>query len=221
MRTKAIIMVRAGSTRVKNKNIKPFADSSLLAIKIEQLKRIKEIDGVIVNSDDDRMLEIAKELGAEPIKRDPYYASNTVSINEVYKNLAENCDADYILHCNVTSPLLEDSTIKEVISTFEQNKENFDSVNSASFVREFMWLDGKPINYDVKKMPRSQDLPGILALNFAVNMISRENMIKCENIISERPYLLPIDEYEAIDIDYEIDFEIAEMLYKKKKGKSI
>ena len=31
-----VIPARAGSTRVKNKNFKPFADSSLLEIKIKQ-----------------------------------------------------------------------------------------------------------------------------------------------------------------------------------------
>ena len=48
---KALIPVRAGSQRVKNKNIRPFAGSSLLEIKIKQMMRIKELDGVIVNSD--------------------------------------------------------------------------------------------------------------------------------------------------------------------------
>ena len=59
---KALIPVRAGSQRVKNKNIRPFADSSLLEIKIKQMQRIKELDGVIVNSDSDEMLDIAKSL---------------------------------------------------------------------------------------------------------------------------------------------------------------
>ena len=35
----AIIPVRANSQRVKNKNIKPFANSNLLAIKIKQLQQ--------------------------------------------------------------------------------------------------------------------------------------------------------------------------------------
>ena len=82
MNIKALIPVRAGSQRVKNKNIKLFAGTSLLEIKIKQMLEIKEIDGVIVNSDSDEMLEIAKSLGAETIKRDDYFASSTVSIND-------------------------------------------------------------------------------------------------------------------------------------------
>ena len=41
----AVIPVRAGSQRVKNKNLKPFADSTLLDIKIETLKKVVGLDG--------------------------------------------------------------------------------------------------------------------------------------------------------------------------------
>jgi N-acylneuraminate cytidylyltransferase len=40
----AIIPVRAGSTRLKNKNIAPFAGTNLLVNKINQLKQVQEID---------------------------------------------------------------------------------------------------------------------------------------------------------------------------------
>ena len=215
MTLKAIIPVRSGSTRVKNKNIRPFAGDSLLAIKIKQLKRIKEIDDVIVNSNSDEMLEIAKSLGATVVKRDDYFASNSVSINEVYKNQAENCDSDYIIHCTVTNPLIKDETIVKMIDKFFEIKDEYHSINSAHNIKEFMWLDNKPINYEVAKMPRSQDLPNILGLNFAVNILSREQMIKSANVVSDKPYIYPISDIEATDKDYEIDFEFAEFMYKK------
>ena len=75
---------------MRNKNIRPFAGTSLLEIKIKQMLRIKGLDGVVVNSDSDEMLDIANSLGVETFKRDSYYATSTVSINEVYKNIAEN-----------------------------------------------------------------------------------------------------------------------------------
>ena len=60
---KAIITVRSGSKRVKNKNLKPFANSNLLTVKIKQMQRIKGVDAVQVNSNDDTMLQIGKDLG--------------------------------------------------------------------------------------------------------------------------------------------------------------
>ena len=45
----AIVPVRAGSQRVKNKNTKPFANSNLLKIKLETLKKVSMIDNIVVN----------------------------------------------------------------------------------------------------------------------------------------------------------------------------
>lgn len=211
---KALVAVRSGSMRVKNKNLRPFAGSSLLEVKLEQLKRIKNLDGIIVNSNDDQMLEIARSKGCEAVKRDEYYASNTVSMSDVYKNMAENCDCDVIAYINATNPLLKDETIEKAIEAFKQMEE-YDSLNSAHLVKEFMFKDNMPINYDLKNQPRSQDLPDYYALNFAINIISKEKMIECKNVVGNKPWIYGIDEIEATDIDNPIDFDFAEFVYKK------
>ncbi|HBN38176.1 MAG TPA: cytidylyltransferase [Ruminococcaceae bacterium] len=213
MKIKALIPVRSGSVRVKNKNIRPFAGSTLLEIKINQLKHIEQFDGIIVNSNDDEMLSIATQMGCETVKRDPYYASNEVSMSDVYKNIAENFDADIMAYINVTNPLLKDKTIVNAINEFLSNMDNYDSLNSAHLIKEFMFKDNKPINYDLMHQPRSQDLPDIYALNFAVNILKRDTMIKCKNVVGNKPLIYGIDEIEATDIDNPIDFKFAEFVY--------
>lgn len=216
MTIKALIPVRSGSVRVKNKNIRPFAGSTLLEIKIKQLLRIPELDGVVVNSNSDEMLEIAKSVGAEIIKRDEYFASSTVPINEVYEDIAKHFDADVMVYANATNPLIKDGTISSAIRTYQTLSEEFDSLNTAHLIKEFMWLNGKAINYDPTQMPKSQNLPDILALNFAVNISKRDEIIKNKSIVGTTPYIFPIDEVEATDIDNEIDFNFAEFVYKTK-----
>ena len=44
----AIVPVRAGSQRVINKNIKKFADSNLIDIKLSELKKVSKIDEIIL-----------------------------------------------------------------------------------------------------------------------------------------------------------------------------
>lgn len=214
MSIKALVAVRSGSVRVKNKNIKPFAGSSLLELKLKQLKRIEELDGIIVNSNDEAMLEMAKSLGCETVLRDPYFASNSVSMSEVYENMATNCDCDIIAYINCTNPLLKDDTIRTAIRHFGEIQ-GYDSLNSAHLIKEFMFLDNKPVNYDLLNQPRSQDLPDYYALNFAINIISRESMIECKNVVGKKPWIYGIDEVEATDIDNPIDFEFAEYVYKR------
>lgn len=220
MKIKALVAVRTGSQRVQNKNVRLFADSNLLEIKLNQLKRIRNLDGVIVNSNDDNMLEIAQRLGCETVKREQYYASNEVSMSEVYKNMAENFNGDIIVYANVTNPLLKDETMEKAIDMYLMKSEDYDSLNSAHLIKEFMFKDGKPINYDLGKQPRSQDLPDIYALNFAINIIERQKMIECKNVVGRIPLIWGIDEIEATDIDNPIDFEFAEYVYKINKLKN-
>lgn len=218
MKIKALVAVRSGSMRVKNKNIRPFAGSTLLEVKLAQLKRIDSLDGIIVNSNDPTMLNIAQNMGCETVLRDPYFASNTVSMSDVYKNMAENCDCDVIAYINATNPLLEDKTIVDAITSYKKMVAEgaFDSLNSAHLVKEFLFKDNLPINYDLRHQPRSQDLPDIAALNFAINIISREKMIECKNVVGYHPNIYLIDEVEATDIDNPIDFDFAEFVYRRK-----
>ena len=217
MNIKAMVAVRTGSVRVQNKNIRPFAGSTLLEVKLQQLKRIPNLDGVVVNSNSDEMLAIAERYGCEPVKRDEYYASNSVSMSDVYKNMAENFDADVVAYINCTNPLLIDDTIVKAIEAYKGFVESgeFDSLNSAHLIKEFLFKDNLPINYDLRHQPRSQDLPDIAALNFAISIISREKMIECKNVVGYKPNIYLIDEVEATDIDNPIDFEFAEFVYKK------
>lgn len=217
MKIKALIPVRSGSERVKNKNIRPFAGSSLLEVKIKQLLRIPELDEVVVNSNSDEMLEIALKCGAETVKRDEYFASSTVPINEVYKNIAENFDADIMVYANATNPLLEDSSVSKAIERFKSLPPEYDSLNTAHLIKEFLWLDGKAVNYNPRQMPKSQNLPDIMALNFAVNIATRENIINTCSIVGKKPFLFCIDQVEATDIDNEIDFVFAEHVFNTRK----
>lgn len=216
MSIKALVAVRSGSQRVKNKNIRKFADSSLLDIKLEQLKRIGVFDSVVVNSDSDEMLEIAKKHNCETVKRDEYYASNMVSMSDVYQNMAKNIECDDIAYINVTNPLLLDETIIKAVELYFNINHKYDSLNSAHLIKEFMFKDNLPINYDLRNQPRSQDLPDIYALNFAINIISRQKMIDCKNVVGYKPYIYNIDEIEATDIDNQIDFDFAEFVYKRR-----
>lgn len=214
----ALIAVRAGSKRVPNKNIRPFANSSLLQIKIENIKNVRGLDKIFVSSDDEEMLKLATHLGAVGIKRDPHYASDEVPMSDVYVHMAENIDCDNIAYLNVTSPLLTSKTLQDCIDTFVSLDDEFDSLATVNEIKEYMWLGNRAINYDPKNHPRSQDLPEICALNFAACIIPREVMIKKRNIVGDSFYKYVTSQEESVDIDTMFDFKIAEFLYQKQQG---
>ena len=72
------------------------------------------------------------------------------------------------------------------------------------------------MNYDPLNQPRSQDLPNIHAINFAISLISKQNMIAHRNVVGIKPLLYEVSETEATDIDTQLDFDIAEVLYKRR-----
>jgi CMP-N-acetylneuraminic acid synthetase len=210
----ALIAVRSGSVRVKNKNIRTFNESTLLELKIKQLQSVKEINDVVVNSNSDEMLSIAKNLGARTVKRDDYYASNTISMSSVFEHMAKNMDCENILYANCTNPLVSTNSYSDAIRIFLNNTSAYDSLVSCHDIKEFLYLDGKALNYDPMNQPRSQDLPDVVALNFAISIISKSDMIKNKNIIGINPYFYKLNEVESLDIDTPLDFFIAEKLYQ-------
>ena len=211
-----LIAVRGGSKGVPRKNIKPFGDSNMLQMKIEQALRLKDVNNVVVTSDDEGMLELANSLGATTMRRDPFYASDTVPMGDVYVHLASLLNCKDILWTPVTSPLIKDETIQDCIEIYK-TKEEYDSVVTANFIREYLWLGNKAINYDPKNHPRSQDLPDVYALNFAANILPRDLMIQNKNILGNNFYPFMLDDIESVDVDTEFDFMVAQSLFDKVK----
>jgi N-acylneuraminate cytidylyltransferase len=213
----AVVPVRKGSVRVKNKNLKLFAGTNLLELKINQLKQVKLIDEIIVSSDCEKMLAIAQNLGVKTHTRDEYYASSQATNSEFFANLAHAIDAEYIMYSPVTCPMISMETYHDCIQTFKQNEE-LENLVTVSQVKHHMWLDGRPLNYNIRESPNSQDLPDINAVTYGICIISKQDMIKYRNVVTENPTFKVLDEIESIDIDTEFDFMVAEMIYKRLKN---
>ena len=211
----AVIPVRKGSQRVRNKNIKKFSDSNLLKIKIEQLKKIKSIDRIVVSSDCKDMLKIASDSGVETHVREKYYASSTATNSEFFHNLALSINSEHLMYSPVTCPLISRETYLECIEKYQQSE----NVVTVAPVKHHLWLDGKPLNYNIEESPNSQDLPDIYQITYGVCIISRENMIKFKNIVTSNPTFKVLNEIESLDIDTEFDFLLAEMIYNKLRLK--
>ena len=212
----AVVPVRAGSQRVKDKNIKPFAGSNLLTLKLETLKSVTNIDRVVVNSDSDLMISIAHTNQVSTHKREKYFASSECNNSEYFQHIAEVTDADYIMYAPVTAPLVSKETYFACIDKFMNS--DIENLVTVSPVKHHMWLDGKPLNYDVRKSPNSQDLPDIYQITYGVSIISRNDMIEYRNVVTDNPTFKVLDEIESVDIDTEFDFMVAETIYKKLNG---
>ena len=213
----AVVTVRKGSVRVKNKNFKPFAKKNILIHKIEVLKKVKGLDDIVINTDSIQAIKIAKQLKVSYFKREKYFASSKCSNREFWSNVAKHTTSKYIMFTHCTNPLVKEKTYNEFIKIFKKNKNKFDSFNSVSDVKEFLFLKNKPINFNPSKTPNSQNLPEIFKLNFAINILLTKQMYKTKTLIGKKPYFFKLDQIEGYDINTPLEFSFAEHLFKHKK----
>ena len=218
MKFTAVIPIRKGSQRVKDKNLRSFAGTSLLEVKIKMLLQVPEIDSIIVNTNSETAIELVEENYANTKvsfhRREEYYASSQCSGSDFFKHLGEVTDTDIFIYTPCTSPFVKPETVSKCIKQFLEHPE-FDCLATVSSLKEFMWLDSKPVNYDPYHAPNSQNLPDIVALNFGTTVVSKESLIANSNIIGKNPQFVVTDDIESVDIDTPLDFYIAEQIYRK------
>ena len=222
MKVTAGIPIRSGSQRVKDKNLRKFGDTTLMELKISNLLHVPELDKVIVNTNSEEAINIVKnhpayQMGGGKLdfhQREEYYASSQCSGSEFFQHLGEVTDTDIFVYSPCTSPFVKPETFSKCIQAFKSSSD-CDCIASVSSIKEFLWLDGNPLNYDPLNAPNSQDLPDVVALNFGVTVVGRADLIKNRNIIGKYPQFVVTSDIEAIDIDTPLDFYIAEQLYIK------
>lgn len=213
----AIVPAKKTSVRVKNKNFKKFGRSCLLEYKIKCLKKVKNIDKIIVHSDSNLAKKIAEKNNVSFIMRQSYFASNKCSGSEFFKNLAETVNSQYIIYSPCTAPFIRKQTCEKIINFFLRNKKKYDSVMTINNLYHHMWFKNKPLNYKLNKSPNSQQLTPAQKITYGFSIIEREKMLKNKNVLGPKAFLWPVDEIEAVDIDTDYDFFVAEQILKYKK----
>ena len=88
---------------------------------------------------------------------------------------------------------------------------------SVTKLQQFLWNKSKPISYnrEKEKWPRTQTIEPIYEVNSGVFIADIEIYKKYNDRIGQTPYLYKLDKKESFDIDWEDDFEIAEILWSK------
>lgn len=208
----AIVPVRKGSRRLKNKNISGFANSNLLLYKIDQLKAVKTVSKIVVSSDCDEMLQMASDRGVFIHKRaDEYCDEVTKKFGEVVAHICENVTGEHILWATCTSPLVEPHHYIQAINCYLRVLgKDFDSLMSVEELKRYLWDEKGPINYKlgIDHVP-SQQLPPLYRVTDGILLAPRLNMIEWKYFHGTSPYLFKMDKRSSIDIDDVYDLACA------------
>ncbi len=138
-----LIPVKENSERVKNKNIRNFAGTNLLKLKLNQLKKTKRFHKLIVSSESSKILNYAKKLGYDTHNRDPYYSTSHVPMSEVYSYIASEIKAEYVAWINVTNPLVESKIYDKAVEIFRKIYKKHDCLLSAKENKENFFFKKK------------------------------------------------------------------------------
>ena len=117
----AIIIGRKGSKGFPNKNMYPIAGSPLAWWGMKSACDVKEIDGVFISTDDEKLMNLAMEMDIEVLHRPPHLATDKALAEDVYKDAyarIPKCDILVLLMCNAYAP---PEKIKEGIKALQDN----------------------------------------------------------------------------------------------------
>lgn len=221
-----IIPARGGSKGVPRKNLRLLADKPLLAWTIEAAKSSAYLDRVILSSEDNEIIKLAKEYGLDvPFKRPVELAQDdTPGIAPVLHALNELSGEHYthVVLLQPTSPLRTGEDIDAAIKLcLDENAPSCISMTETVYPPWWMFrLDAHkkllPI-IDIEQIPlRRQDAPKAYNLNGAIYVTDcaylkeQNSFIGLETIA----YVMPAN--RSIDIDSELDFALAELIIKTK-----
>jgi CMP-N-acetylneuraminic acid synthetase len=216
---------RKGSLRVENKNTRQFSSmkGGLLENKLRQLVKSKEIDEILLSTNDPECMRIAEPFVKESEKirivpRSDELCLDTTNLQDLIMYVPTITDAEHILWGHVTTPIVDEIEYDKAIRIYkEKQEEGFDSLISVVEFKNFLLNEKAQLinNTTNLQWPRTQDLETLYEINHAIFITNRNVYKKEKNRIGKSPYLYVMDKIKSIDVDWEDDFKIAEMIYEK------
>lgn len=225
-----VIPARGGSKGVPQKNIMNLGGKPLIQHVFDAARQSKYVGKIILSTDDDKIAKIGKALGIEvPFIRPKELSTDDASLISVIKHAQQYFDdigfrADGILSLQPTCPFLTAKTIDDAIELWLSS--GCDSVTTISEITKGHPYISKKLNHDnaiedyclIPKdavLGRRQIREKAYYLTGGLYLRSRI-LIEAQN--SDAHYLggsvkaVVVDELEAIDINSEFDFKVAEFV---------
>ena len=217
----ALVPMRHHSERVPGKNYRPLAGLPLYVHILRTLRACPEIDQVVVDTDSPIVQSGVAERFPEftVLERPQYLRDGSIPMNEVLRHDVEQIPAKFYLQTHSTNPLMQPATVQKAIREFFAQYPVYDSLFSVTRLQTRLWASGtEPLNHNPHELLRTQDLPPVYEENSCLYIFERESFLQSGNRLGENPLLFEMDRMEAVDIDDEFDFRVAETLLQGTNG---
>ncbi len=226
-----LIPARGGSKRVPRKNLQTVAGKPLLAWTIDAALAAQRLDRLILSTDDEEIAALGRDCGVDvPFMRPPQLASDTASGRDVtvhaVRTLADRGERfDYVVVLQPTSPLRSHQDIDDAI-TLLLDKRASAVVSVCETDHPPEWSNTLPDDLSMRDFfrpavrdMRSQDLPTSYRLNGAIYIYNCTRLLRDEtDEMDNSTFAFIMPRLRSVDIDEEIDLEIADLLLQRHAG---
>lgn len=220
----AIIPARAGSKRLRNKNILPLKGKPLIAYTIEASKEAKIFDRICVSTDSDSIIQITKSMELDvPFKRPDFLSGDKSSSIDVVLHALDFCkkyyneDFDYVCLLQPTSPLRTAEDITNSYKFFKKKAaDSIVSVTIADHPEQFyghLGMNDEMTDFvsNLRTQNNSQNSKEYFRLNGAIYIIKVDVLRKQRTFyLYKKCFGYRMKKENSIDIDDIFDFRIAE-----------
>ena len=210
MKVVAILPVKGSSTRVENKNIKLLDGKPLFLHTLEKLASCDFIDEVYIDTESSEITALASECSCKVLMRDPALASNSTDGHSLFMNQVRQVDADIYIHILCTSPFIKKETIKQGVDLL-RDAEEYDCSVLVRKEHLYLWDETGPV-YRMNPVPNSNELDPTIIETMGLYIVRRETALQTGRRIGNRPHLLEATALEAVDVNWQEDFDLANLI---------
>jgi CMP-N-acetylneuraminic acid synthetase len=207
-----IVPAKGISLRLPKKNTMPFLDGlSLLDIKLRQLLRLFPQSDILVVSEEPSISALVEKYGVKFYRLDGALYNASYSLRDFFSAVIPTLHTDHLVVAYVTTPYLNQSVIRELISGYESTTDRHDSVVAVSRIQTKLFDgDGSRRNFGFGTDYRgSQEVEPVFSWIRGVSVLSTAIARMTGMDIGHRPSLYEVGRIQAIDIDNQSDWDIA------------
>lgn len=222
------ICARGGSKGLPGKNVRPLGGRPLIAHTIEQALASGIFEVIVVSSDNDLILEVARQYSSIlAISRPPEWATDESSKLPAIRHALDCAEghagktAKIVVDLSVTAPLRRPQDIIDAVALLERTKASnvlSGSIASSSPYFSQVELDeaGHVALCIESDYVRRQDAPVTYDLNGSIYAWRRDKFVEQTALFYHDTRLFEMPSDRSVDIDTELDFRLAECLFEDK-----
>jgi CMP-N-acetylneuraminic acid synthetase len=209
------IPLKGASERVPGKNMRPFGGRPLFYTILDTLAAAENVGNVYIDTDSDVIADSASEFPeVTVIRRKDELLGHEISVNWLIRDfLVDHPDIKHLGQTHCTNPLLSADTIDAAVNAYFADDASTSLFTVTRIQARLYDKDLTAINHSPDELLPTQQLDPIYLENSNLYLFERDAFFAAGARITSRPMMWEMNPYEAVDIDEEQDFRMAEALH--------